>query len=135
MLHHLSGGRFTLGVGRGGPWVALEVFGTGLARFERGFPESLDLLVAALSGGPVTAGGEFFAFREVTVVPAARMRPVVACTSPGTAALAADRACPCCSGCTSATRRRPGWSAATRSAPGERTRGMWRRRWRTWPTA
>ncbi|HLU75445.1 MAG TPA: LLM class flavin-dependent oxidoreductase [Nonomuraea sp.] len=94
MLHHLSGGRFTLGVGRGGPWVDLEVFGTGLARFERGFPESLDLLVAALSGGPVKAGGEFFAFREVTVVPAARMRPVVACTSPGTAALAADRGLP-----------------------------------------
>src|SRR5690606_40339824 len=85
---------FTLGVGRGGPWVDLEVFGTGLARFERGFPESLDLLVAALSGGPVKAGGEFFAFREVTVVPAARMRPVVACTSPGTAALAADRGLP-----------------------------------------
>ncbi|MFG1948448.1 LLM class flavin-dependent oxidoreductase [Nonomuraea sp. NPDC048826] len=94
MLHHLSGGRFTLGVGRGGPWVDLEVFGTGPARFERGFPESLDLLVAALAGGPVKADGEFFAFREVTVVPAARMRPVVACTSAGTAALAADRGLP-----------------------------------------
>jgi hypothetical protein len=38
-----------LGVGRGGPWVDLEVFGTGLERFERGFGESLDLLCAALS--------------------------------------------------------------------------------------
>ncbi|MDA0638844.1 LLM class flavin-dependent oxidoreductase [Nonomuraea sp. MCN248] len=94
MLHHLSGGRFTLGVGRGGPWVDVEVFGTGLARFERGFPESLDLLVTALSGGPVKAEGEFFAFREVSVVPPARMRPVVACTSAGTAALAADRGLP-----------------------------------------
>ncbi|MEV4838973.1 LLM class flavin-dependent oxidoreductase [Nonomuraea sp. NPDC049486] len=94
MLHHLSGGRFTLGVGRGGPWVDLEVFGTGPARFERGFPEALDLLTAALSGGPVKAGGEFFAFREVNLVPAARMRPVVACTSGATAALAADRGLP-----------------------------------------
>jgi hypothetical protein len=37
-------------VGRGGPWLDLEVFGTGVDRYERGFPESLDLLLAALSG-------------------------------------------------------------------------------------
>src|SRR5207237_1239587 len=48
LLDHLSGGRFALGVGRGGPWVDLEVFGTGLARFEDGFPDSLDLLLAGL---------------------------------------------------------------------------------------
>ncbi len=94
MLHHLSGGRFTLGVGRGGPWIDLEVFGTGLDRFERGFPESLDLLLAALSGGPVSADGDFFAFRETAVVPAARMRPVVACTSDATLKLAAERGLP-----------------------------------------
>lgn len=45
LLHLASRGRFTLGVGRGGPWVDLEVFGTGLAAFESGFPESLDLLL------------------------------------------------------------------------------------------
>ncbi|AQZ67926.1 monooxygenase [[Actinomadura] parvosata subsp. kistnae] len=94
MLHHLSGGRFTLGVGRGGPWVDLEVFGTGLGRYERGFAESLDLLLAALSGGSVAADGEFFRFREVTVVPGARLRPVVACTSEATVALAAARGLP-----------------------------------------
>ncbi len=94
MLHHLSGGRFTLGVGRGGPWRDLEVFGTGLARFERGFPESLDLLIAALSGGPVSADGDFFGFRETAVVPAARLRPVVACTSDPTMKLAAERGLP-----------------------------------------
>ncbi|NUP00201.1 MAG: LLM class flavin-dependent oxidoreductase [Nonomuraea sp.] len=94
MLHHLSGGRFTLGVGRGGPWVDLEVFGTGLARFERGFGESLDLLVAALSGDPVAAEGEFFRFREVELVPGARLRPVVACTSGSTVGLAAERGLP-----------------------------------------
>ncbi|GIH75397.1 LLM class flavin-dependent oxidoreductase [Planobispora longispora] len=97
ILDAASGGRFTLGVGRGGPWVDLEVFGTGLDRFERGFAESLDLLCAALDrddGGTVAADGEFFRFREVPVVPAARMRPVVACTSAGTVALAAERGLP-----------------------------------------
>ncbi|MEU1386826.1 MULTISPECIES: LLM class flavin-dependent oxidoreductase [unclassified Nonomuraea] len=94
MLHHLSGGRFTPGVGRGGPWVDLEVFGTGLDRFERGFAESLDLLVEALSEGPVAAAGEFFRFREVALVPGARLRPVVACTSGSTVALAAERGLP-----------------------------------------
>jgi alkanesulfonate monooxygenase SsuD/methylene tetrahydromethanopterin reductase-like flavin-dependent oxidoreductase (luciferase family) len=94
MLHHLSGGRFTLGVGRGGPWVDLEVFGTGPARFERGFGESLDVLVRALAGGRVSADGEFFRFREVELVPAAAMRPVVACTSEATLALAAARGLP-----------------------------------------
>ncbi|MGV9302586.1 LLM class flavin-dependent oxidoreductase [Nonomuraea sp. NPDC003727] len=94
MLHHLSGGRFTLGVGRGGPWVDLEVFGTGLPRFERGFAESLDVLCAALSRDTVAADGEFFSFREVAMVPSARMTPVVACTSPDTMRLAARRGLP-----------------------------------------
>ncbi|MEU9832197.1 LLM class flavin-dependent oxidoreductase [Streptosporangium sp. NPDC048047] len=94
ILDRVSGGRFTLGVGRGGPWVDLEVFGTGLARFERGFGESLDLLCAALGGGTVSAEGEFFRFRPVPVVPPARLRPVVACTSAATVALAAERGLP-----------------------------------------
>ncbi|MBP2704584.1 LLM class flavin-dependent oxidoreductase [Microbispora sp. RL4-1S] len=94
LLHHVSRGRFRLGVGRGGPWLELEVFGTGTARFERGFPESLDLLCAALSGGRVGADGEFFRFREVPVMPPARMTPVVACTSEPTARLAAGRGLP-----------------------------------------
>ncbi|MFI6297928.1 LLM class flavin-dependent oxidoreductase [Nonomuraea sp. NPDC050790] len=94
MLHHLSGGRFRLGVGRGGPWLELEVLGTGVERYERGFAESLDLLCAALSGERVAADGEFFRFREVEMVPAARMRPVVACTSRATLALAAARGLP-----------------------------------------
>ncbi|MFF4415885.1 LLM class flavin-dependent oxidoreductase [Streptosporangium sp. NPDC001559] len=94
ILDQVSGGRFTLGVGRGGPWMELEVFGTGLPRFERGFPESLDLLCAALGQDTVSADGEFFRFREVPMVPAARLRPVVACTSPGTVALAAGRGLP-----------------------------------------
>ncbi|WP_214318895.1 LLM class flavin-dependent oxidoreductase [Nonomuraea sediminis] len=94
MLRHLSGGRFLLGVGRGGPWVDLEVFGTGVERFERGFPESLDVLCGALSGEPVSAQGEFFRFREVSPVPAASLRPVVACTSEATLRVAAERGLP-----------------------------------------
>ncbi|MEV8638308.1 LLM class flavin-dependent oxidoreductase [Streptosporangium sp. NPDC051023] len=94
ILDQVSGGRFALGVGRGGPWVELEVFGTGLPRFERGFRESLDLLCAALGQDTVSADGEFFRFREVPMVPAVRLRPVVACTSPGTVALAAERGLP-----------------------------------------
>jgi alkanesulfonate monooxygenase SsuD/methylene tetrahydromethanopterin reductase-like flavin-dependent oxidoreductase (luciferase family) len=98
LLDQVSGGRFRLGVGRGGPWLELEVFGTGLDRYERGFPESLDVLLAALSGRPVAAAGEFFRFREVTVVPGPRSRPhlpvVVAATTPATARLAAARGLP-----------------------------------------
>ncbi|MBH5337039.1 LLM class flavin-dependent oxidoreductase [Streptomyces pactum] len=122
LLHLTSGGRFTLGVGRGGPWVDLEVFGAGLEAYERGFPESLDLLLRWLREPRVGADGERFSFREVAVVPRADeplpgTRPaggpdggpeggpgvaaepagppvVVACTSPGTVRLAAERGLP-----------------------------------------
>ena len=95
ILHHASGGRFVLGVGRGGPWLDLEVFGTGLARYERGFAESLDLLCAALTRRSVRAEGEFFRFREVPMMPEPPgLRPVVACTSTGTVSLAAERGLP-----------------------------------------
>ncbi|MDQ1008259.1 alkanesulfonate monooxygenase SsuD/methylene tetrahydromethanopterin reductase-like flavin-dependent oxidoreductase (luciferase family) [Streptomyces sp. V4I23] len=103
LLHLTSGGRFTLGVGRGGPWVDLEVFGAGPAAYENGFPESLDLLMRWLREPRVGADGERYAFREVAVVP----RPdeliggppggpevVVACTSPKSVKLAAERGLP-----------------------------------------
>jgi alkanesulfonate monooxygenase SsuD/methylene tetrahydromethanopterin reductase-like flavin-dependent oxidoreductase (luciferase family) len=47
LLDQLTDGRLRLGVGSGGPWVGLEVFGTGLDRYEHGFAESLDLLLGA----------------------------------------------------------------------------------------
>lgn len=98
LLDHLSGGRFHLGVGRGGPWVDLEVFATGLDRFERGFPESLDLLLRWLRQPRVAGDGERFRFREVAVVPRPRTRPhppvIVAATTPATVALAATRGLP-----------------------------------------
>ncbi|QLJ04890.1 LLM class flavin-dependent oxidoreductase [Streptomyces sp. NEAU-sy36] len=102
LLHLTSGGRFTLGVGRGGPWVDLEVFGKGLDAYERGFPESLDLLLRWLREPAVAACGERFSFREVPVVPrpsealtdAPGPEVVVACTSPATVRLAAERGLP-----------------------------------------
>lgn len=103
LLHLTSGGRFSLGVGRGGPWVDLEVFGTGLDAYEKDFPESLDLLLRWLREPRVAARGERFTFREVPVVP----RPdeliggppggpevIVACTSPKSVKLAAERGLP-----------------------------------------
>jgi alkanesulfonate monooxygenase SsuD/methylene tetrahydromethanopterin reductase-like flavin-dependent oxidoreductase (luciferase family) len=99
LLHLVSGGRFSLGVGRGGPWVDLEVFGSGLAAYEHGFPESLDLLLRWLGEPRVAATGERFTFREVPVVPrpdelfddCASTGPevIVACTSPKSVRLAA----------------------------------------------
>ncbi|GAB2601059.1 LLM class flavin-dependent oxidoreductase [Streptomyces capparidis] len=102
LLHLVSGGRFTLGVGRGGPWVDLEVFGAGLAAYDSAFPESLELLLRWLTRPAVAGHGPRHRFREVPVVPraeeAAADAPappvVVACTSPGTVALAARHGLP-----------------------------------------
>ncbi|MFD3971161.1 LLM class flavin-dependent oxidoreductase [Streptomyces cyaneofuscatus] len=104
LLHLTSGGRFSLGVGRGGPWVDLEVFGGGLDAYENGFPEALELLLDWLREPRVAGRGERFGFREVAVVPRADElldhgsapgpEVIVACTSPKTVRLAASRALP-----------------------------------------
>ncbi|MGW6460496.1 LLM class flavin-dependent oxidoreductase [Streptomyces sp. NPDC055078] len=103
LLHLTSGGRFSLGVGRGGPWIDLEVFGSGLGAYESGFPESLDLLLRWLREPAVGARGERYAFREVAVVPRADEpiagalpgpEVIVACTSPKSVRLAAERGLP-----------------------------------------
>ncbi|MFB7912902.1 LLM class flavin-dependent oxidoreductase [Streptomyces sp. NPDC056061] len=107
LLHLTSGGRFTLGVGRGGPWVDLEVFGGGLEAYENAFPESLELLLDWLTRARVAGKGPRYDFREVAVVPRADEPPagdagdgpcgpevVVACTSPKTVRLAAANGLP-----------------------------------------
>lgn len=96
LLDELSDGRFALGVGRGGPWVDLEVFGTGLDRYTDGFTESVDLIAAWLSGAEKVSGNARFPFRPVPVVPRPR-RPVptwIAATSAGTVDLAARHGFP-----------------------------------------
>lgn len=103
LLHLTSGGRFSLGVGRGGPWIDLEVFGSGLDAYESGFPESLELLLRWLREPSVSARGERFSFREVAVVPSPREliggppqgpEVIVACTSPKSVRLAAEQGLP-----------------------------------------
>jgi alkanesulfonate monooxygenase SsuD/methylene tetrahydromethanopterin reductase-like flavin-dependent oxidoreductase (luciferase family) len=89
-LDALAPGRFRLGVGRGGPWIDLDVFGSGLDRYERGFEEGLSLLTHWLSGdAEVAHAGEFFDVLPVRVMPPGTGRPVwVAATGEGTARLA-----------------------------------------------
>ncbi|MCJ0871567.1 LLM class flavin-dependent oxidoreductase [Streptomyces sp. AP-93] len=108
LLHLASEGRFTLGVGRGGPWVDLEVFGGGLDAYENRFPEDLDLLRRWLTeprvgAAPGAAAGGRYGFREVAVVPRASEalhgdgtgpELIVACTSPGSVRMAAERGLP-----------------------------------------
>jgi alkanesulfonate monooxygenase SsuD/methylene tetrahydromethanopterin reductase-like flavin-dependent oxidoreductase (luciferase family) len=99
LLDNLAAGRFTLGIGRGGPWVDLEVFGGGLGRYEEeGWAESVDLLMRWLTRRRVAADGRHFTFREVPVVPRPLTRPhppvIVACTSTATATLAARQGLP-----------------------------------------
>ncbi|MGX7827381.1 LLM class flavin-dependent oxidoreductase [Actinokineospora sp. 24-640] len=97
LLDNLADGRFRLGVGRGGPWVDLEVFGAGRERYEHGLADTLDLLLRALVG-PTVSGTRRFPFREVAVVPAPATYPhppvAVAATSRATVALAAARGLP-----------------------------------------
>lgn len=98
LLDQLSGGRFRLGVGRGGPWIDLEVFGTGLHRYQHSFAESLDLLLAALTRSRLAGHGPQFRFPAVDIVPRPRTQPrpgvVVAATTTATVELAARRGLP-----------------------------------------
>jgi alkanesulfonate monooxygenase SsuD/methylene tetrahydromethanopterin reductase-like flavin-dependent oxidoreductase (luciferase family) len=125
LLHLTSGGRFTLGVGRGGPWVDLEVFGGGLEAYETGFPESLELLLQWLSRPRVAGSGGRYGFREVAVVPRADEfrndgpagpEVIVACTSPKSVKLAAEKGLPMLLGMHCGDEDKAGMVALWRSA-------------------
>jgi alkanesulfonate monooxygenase SsuD/methylene tetrahydromethanopterin reductase-like flavin-dependent oxidoreductase (luciferase family) len=99
LLDQLSGGRLVLGVGRGGPWIDLRVFGDdGAADPRAGFPEALDHVLAAVSGRPVRGSGPGYRFPEVQVVPGPRAgKPpavLVAATSTESVEMAARRRLP-----------------------------------------
>jgi len=149
LLHLTSGGRFTLGVGRGGPWVDLDVFGTGLEAYESGFAESLELLLRWLRSSRVSADGPRYRFPEVAVVPRASEQPLpfpapggfrgpeyagahtpagrradgppvmVACTSLGTVRLAAQQGVPMLLGMHSGDEDKAAMVAAYRTAARE----------------
>lgn len=70
-LDHLSGGRFIFGVGVGGEFPA-EYAACGVPREERGarLTESIAVMRALWSGGPVSHEGRFFSFPEVHMQPA-----------------------------------------------------------------
>ncbi len=102
LLDQVSGGRFRLGLGRGGPWVDLEVLGSGASRYDDdGYTEALDLLLSTLAGPTVAADSAHFRFRPVPVTPAPRpgvphggVAPVLAATSASGIAAAAGRGLP-----------------------------------------
>lgn len=97
LLDQLSGGRFDLGVGRAGPVVDHEVFGTGIERWRTGLPEALGLVLDAF-GGTVSADSAHYRFREVAPGPEPFTRPHppvhVAATSESGADLAAGHGLP-----------------------------------------
>lgn len=79
------------------------MFGGGLDAYEKGFPEALEVLLEWLDKPRVAGGGERYGFREVAVVPRADEllgdgpagpEVVVACTSPKSVELAAEKGLP-----------------------------------------
>lgn len=86
LLDQISGGRFDLGLGRGGPVVDYEVLDRSLDHWRSGLPEALDLLLASFRGR-VSADSDLYRFREVTPAP----RPVTAPHPPVYLAASSER--------------------------------------------
>ncbi|PYN02222.1 MAG: hypothetical protein DME07_11255 [Candidatus Rokuibacteriota bacterium] len=70
-LHHLSGGRFELGVSLGGRPEEYRAVGVSMARRVTVFRESVTALRRLLAGEPVRHDGEFVHLEGATVRPAA----------------------------------------------------------------
>lgn len=69
LLAQLSGGRFDLGVGRGGYVRDYEVLGVDTERWDVEPEATLEVLVRAFAGEAVSARNPWFAFEDVTIVP------------------------------------------------------------------
>ncbi|APU16461.1 MULTISPECIES: LLM class flavin-dependent oxidoreductase [Actinoalloteichus] len=97
LLDQLSGGRFDLGIGRGGPVVDYAVLGRSMDDWRDGLPEALSLLLDSFTG-TVASDSELYRFPEVRPGPTPLTRPhppvYVAATSPPYADLAALRRLP-----------------------------------------
>ena len=114
LLHLTSGGRFTLGVGRGGPWVDLEVFGARDRRVRaRASPSRWTCCCAGCaSPGSVRTGRGSASARSRWCRAATEPRACGAAAGGGRLHLPGDRRaagrrarrCRCCWGCTAATR-------------------------------
>lgn len=91
----LSGGRFDLGVAKGGPFPAqMKHFRVAREEATARMLEALDLVAALLAGGPVTFKGRFFDVEGLELVPQPVQKPLpihVASATAQTVALAAGR--------------------------------------------
>ena len=71
----LSGGRIQIGVGRGAFPYEFERFGVDFDKSREIFDESLDVLQALLSGEEVSWEGDYYRFKDVTIMPRPLQKP------------------------------------------------------------
>jgi len=95
MLDNISGGRFDLGLGRGGYPLDALMFGRPLEQFGAAMDEGIALIHAGLSGGYVGADSALYKFPPVQIYPRPFTKPhppiFVAGQTDATMKLAAER--------------------------------------------
>jgi len=74
-LDHLSGGRLIFGVGRSGFPRTYEAYGVPYAESRERFAEVLEILKRAWSEERFSFEGDFYKFRDITLVPRPLQRP------------------------------------------------------------
>jgi alkanesulfonate monooxygenase SsuD/methylene tetrahydromethanopterin reductase-like flavin-dependent oxidoreductase (luciferase family) len=67
MLDHMSGGRLELGVGRGVSPYEVAYYGVDPGKAQAIYIEALQVILAALAGGPLNYAGEHFKFADVPI--------------------------------------------------------------------